>query len=235
MAYKLHCLAKNIPFMYLGLSVGENLKRRINWKAIEEKISKKMNGWKAHTLSMGGRVTLIRSVLNNLPLYYFSLFQAPSSFLVRLEKVQNKFVWGDGGLQRKMIWASNHKTGGDYTVGGLRIGSLDGKNLALLSKWWWRFQKEPSSFWARVVSNVYGQDGDLNRGDWKEKGRPWSYILNVGKTLEEKGVPFTSTVHQKLGNGESIKDRQLGWGLQTLRQVPQTLFSGNFQAWVSSF
>lgn len=143
---KFHCQAETLPFLYLRLPVGASMKRRSNWSAIEQKFMKKMTAWKAQMLSMGGRVTLTRSILNSLPLYYFSLFRAPS-FLSDLEKRRNMFLWGGASVQRKMIWASNLKTYGDYSVGGLKIGSLDEKNIALLSKWWWWFRTERNSFW----------------------------------------------------------------------------------------
>jgi hypothetical protein len=50
-------------------------------------------------LSIGGRVTLINSVLSSLPLYYFSFFKAPSCVLKELVTVQRNFLWGgrEGG------------------------------------------------------------------------------------------------------------------------------------------
>ncbi|GKB24582.1 hypothetical protein Tco_0863983 [Tanacetum coccineum] len=45
-------------------------------------------------MSFGGRLTLVRSVLGSLLLYYFSLFRVPSSVIGALERVRKNFFWG---------------------------------------------------------------------------------------------------------------------------------------------
>lgn len=51
-----------------------------------------------------------------------------------------------------------------FGLGGLNIGSLNLKNLALLGKWWWRFRVEHNSLWVKVISSIYGRDGGLGVG-----------------------------------------------------------------------
>nr|GEV00858.1 RNA-directed DNA polymerase, eukaryota [Tanacetum cinerariifolium] len=41
------------------------------------KISSRLSKWKLKTLSVGGRYTLIKSILSSLPLHYFSIFKVP--------------------------------------------------------------------------------------------------------------------------------------------------------------
>jgi hypothetical protein len=45
-------------------------------------------------LSKGGRVTLIKSTLSNLPMYFMSLFPFPVSVANYLEKVSMRFLMG---------------------------------------------------------------------------------------------------------------------------------------------
>ena len=45
-------------------------------------------------ISKGGKLTLIRSTLSNLPIYLLSLFRLPKSVKCRLEKIQRDFLWG---------------------------------------------------------------------------------------------------------------------------------------------
>lgn len=61
---------------------------------IVEKFKNKLNNWKASTLSFGWRLTLVRSVLNSLPLYYFALFQAPNKVISLLESIRRRFFMG---------------------------------------------------------------------------------------------------------------------------------------------
>jgi hypothetical protein len=58
-------------------------------------------GWKQPLLSKGGRVTLIKSILANIPTYYMSLFKIPVKVANRIEKLQHDFLWGGVGDEFK--------------------------------------------------------------------------------------------------------------------------------------
>nr|GEZ38703.1 reverse transcriptase domain, reverse transcriptase zinc-binding domain protein [Tanacetum cinerariifolium] len=85
--------------------------------------------------SIGDRLTLIKSVLDSIPIYYLSFFKAPLKIINLLESLRARFFWGfkDGarGISR-VKWNSiilNHK------MGGLSVGSIHAKNFGLLGKW----------------------------------------------------------------------------------------------------
>ncbi|XP_076881360.1 uncharacterized protein LOC143529460 [Bidens hawaiensis] len=71
------CNAGIMPFLHLGLLVGANMNKIHNWNGIIDVFEKRLGLWRAHSLSIGGRVVLIKSVLESLPVYYFSLFKVP--------------------------------------------------------------------------------------------------------------------------------------------------------------
>ncbi|GKC06149.1 RNA-directed DNA polymerase, eukaryota, reverse transcriptase zinc-binding domain protein [Tanacetum coccineum] len=53
-----------------------------------------LNLVKASLLSIGGRLTLIKSVLESLDIYYLLIFRAPESVLNDLERIRSNFFWG---------------------------------------------------------------------------------------------------------------------------------------------
>ncbi|GKA19920.1 RNA-directed DNA polymerase, eukaryota [Tanacetum coccineum] len=61
-AMKLGCLVLKTPFTYLGSIVGGNMSRKQSWIETVDKIKKKLSKWKMNTLSIGGRLTLTKSV-----------------------------------------------------------------------------------------------------------------------------------------------------------------------------
>ena len=67
----LNCRLLAIPFLYLGLPIGANPRRSDTWDPIVKKCESKLAKWKQKQLSFGGRVTLIKSVLNSIPIYFF--------------------------------------------------------------------------------------------------------------------------------------------------------------------
>ncbi|KAJ9541960.1 hypothetical protein OSB04_028466 [Centaurea solstitialis] len=60
------CGVGSFPFVYLGLSVGVNMRRVESSKGVMEKMKKMLSSWKAKNLSLGGNLTLVQSVLDSL-------------------------------------------------------------------------------------------------------------------------------------------------------------------------
>lgn len=73
-AARLNCKVEHLPFMYLGLPLGGCPKKVAFWQPMIDKVHKKLDKWRHFNLSRGGRATLCKSVLSNLPTYYMSLF-----------------------------------------------------------------------------------------------------------------------------------------------------------------
>lgn len=49
--------------------------------------------WKCKSLSIGGRITLLMSVLCSLPIYFFSIFKAPVVVCSEIIRIQRIFFW----------------------------------------------------------------------------------------------------------------------------------------------
>ncbi|XP_071713177.1 uncharacterized protein [Rutidosis leptorrhynchoides] len=91
-ALSLGCIAGKLPFLYLGMPIGHKMNKISAWDMVIDKFNKRLSDWKARTMSFGGRLTLIKSVLSSLPLYFFSLFRAPSTVINQLESIR---LWRD--------------------------------------------------------------------------------------------------------------------------------------------
>ncbi|XP_010327536.1 uncharacterized protein [Solanum lycopersicum] len=83
----------SLPTMHLGMPLGANSKSNEIWNNVVEKCEKKLARWKRQYLSLGGRLTLINSVLDSLPTYMMSLFPIPAKIISRLDRIRKKFLW----------------------------------------------------------------------------------------------------------------------------------------------
>lgn len=72
----LSCKIEESGFMFLGIPIGSNPRRIKMWDPVIDKFSSKLALWKRRFLSFAGRVTLINSILNNLPIFVMSFYKA---------------------------------------------------------------------------------------------------------------------------------------------------------------
>ncbi|KAB1210543.1 hypothetical protein CJ030_MR6G010839 [Morella rubra] len=130
----LGCRVSSLPITY-GLPLGARFKSIHIWDDIIERTERRLAGWKQCYLSKGGRVTLIKSILVNLPTYFLSLFPLSSSVACRLEKLQRDFLWGSNENVHKFHLLKWDKVCCPIRNGGLAIRRLTTFNKALLGKW----------------------------------------------------------------------------------------------------
>ena len=90
------CRVGSLPSTYLGLPLGAPFKSVIVWDGVEERFRRRLAIWKRQFISKGGRATLIRSMLSNLPIYFTSLMRMPNSVRQKLKQIQRDFLWGGG-------------------------------------------------------------------------------------------------------------------------------------------
>ena len=118
------------------------------WNPVIETIQSRLSSWKAKTLSMGGRLTLVKSVLASLPIYYLSLYKAPVKVLEEIKKIMKNFLWTSSNDIKKIHWVSWGVVSTSKKDGGLGISKMVDVNMALMAKWAWRFMVEKEFFLA---------------------------------------------------------------------------------------
>ena len=131
----LNCSLGNIPFVYLGLPVGANPRKLSTWEPMLEKNSRKLNSWGNKYISLGGRIVLLNSVLNSVPLIYLSFMKMLVKVVRRVVSLQRKFLWGGVMGGRKVCWVKWRKVCHPKGRGGLGVKDIKLMNLSLLAKW----------------------------------------------------------------------------------------------------
>ncbi|XP_071705038.1 uncharacterized protein [Rutidosis leptorrhynchoides] len=175
MARLFGCLSGALPFSYLGLPIGRNMNNIWDWEPFIDKIHSRLADWKAKSMSFGGRLTLIKSVLSSLPLYAFFLFRAPSCVINKLE----------GGLN----------------IGSLNAKNF----ALLAKCWWRFYNDKNSLWVKIITSiyGRDGGLGAHSINNVSGAGRVWNSIRNIGRFIDNSGIQFTNSFVKKVCKGDN--------------------------------
>ncbi|GKD64596.1 hypothetical protein Tco_1306704 [Tanacetum coccineum] len=135
----------------------------------------RLSSWKANTLSIGGRLTLIK-------------YRCGPPFS------------GEVVTRKKMSWIKWDNVMASFEKGGLNIGSIKAFNLALLQKWRWRLVTNPNSIWAQVIVAIHGAEAGADLKGCYCNG-VWASIISTYSMLHNRNLIPMNTLCRKVGNG----------------------------------
>ncbi|WKA09120.1 hypothetical protein VitviT2T_026797 [Vitis vinifera] len=168
--------------------------------------------WKRQYISKGGRITLIRSTLSNLRIYFMSIFQLPKVVRMRLEQIQRDFLWGGGTLEQKLHLVRWPMVCVDKSKGGLGVKSVGSFNRALLGKWVWRFANEKKALWNQVIRRKYRE----GRGGWRSCEAREAYGVGLWKAINKMGQLVPLFLGFVVGDGKNVSFWKDKWCRTTL-------------------
>ncbi|GKC39288.1 RNA-directed DNA polymerase, eukaryota, partial [Tanacetum coccineum] len=197
-ATSIGCSVMQAPFKYLGVMVGGNMSLVKAWDDTINKLKVRLSRWKLKTLSIGGRLTLLKSVLGSTPIYNMSLYKVPKAVLNSMEAIRRDFFNGIPDGERKIAWVKWTKVLASKNQGGLGVSSFYALNRALLVKWVWRFLSGDNSLWARVIYAMHGSNRQVLSASHSSS---WSSIIRETNTLKAQGVDLISHCKIRVGNG----------------------------------
>ncbi|CAN1281473.1 Putative ribonuclease H protein At1g65750 [Linum perenne] len=140
---------------YLGVPILHGRVTKATYEYILHRMDEKLAGWKAHNLSLAGRVTLASSVLNAIPSYAMQTAFLPVSICDSIDRKIRNFIWGSTEGARKIHninWETVCKPKG---MGGLGLRNARDLNKAFLMKIVWGLLNNPSELWAKVLIAKY--------------------------------------------------------------------------------
>ncbi|OIT28452.1 putative ribonuclease h protein, partial [Nicotiana attenuata] len=131
---------KDSPITYLGCPLYICRKRIVHFNDLTSKVVSRIRGWHGRLLSYGGRVTLIKHVLQSLPIPLLSAVSPPKTVLRQIEKLAAKSFWGMDKDRNKYHWASWAKLCQPMEEGGIGLRSTEDVCKAMEFKQWWLFR-----------------------------------------------------------------------------------------------
>jgi hypothetical protein len=173
----LNCREGCLPFKYLGLPVGANPKSVSTWEPLLECLGGRLNSWGHRYISFGGRIVLLNSVLNSLPIFYLSFLKLPVQVWKKIVRIQREFLWGGVGGGKKISWVKWESVCQKKGNGGLGVKDIRVMNASLLAKWRWRWLDGKNALWKKVLHVKYGVHLDSllvgRTTDWPRHASRW--------------------------------------------------------------
>lgn len=93
-ANRLNLTKTNDLGTYLGVKSAHGPVTGNHFTSILDRIKGRLEGWKAKTLSIAGRVTLAKSVLSSIPMYAMQTVVFPMGVCNEMDKYMRRFIWG---------------------------------------------------------------------------------------------------------------------------------------------
>ncbi|KAF1894368.1 hypothetical protein Lal_00027127 [Lupinus albus] len=137
------------PFTYLGVPLFVGKPTNIHLQPIVDKILNKMATWKGSTLSIMGRVELVKSIIHKMLVYSFHIYHWHVSLLNQIVKGIRNFLWyGDIG-KKKLVTVSWGKVCPSMQSGGLGLKSMKMLNKPALLKLDWDMRSSNQD-WVKI-------------------------------------------------------------------------------------
>jgi ribonuclease HI len=223
---------------YLGVPIIVNGRDKRAFDFIIERVREKLAGWKARTLSLAGRCTLIQAVTTAIPTHLMQCTMLPGKICKELDKLNRNFLWGESSDRRKLHLLNWQNITRPKDEGGLGIKHSEYRNKALLAKRSWSLLMDSKEIWANVLRKKYLNTQASTRrysSVWKSlkttkeicgKGTGW--LVRNGKTIDfwhdnwlQPGT-LRSLIHGPLSAHEKnlkvcdLWDEQGNWNLTSL-------------------
>ncbi|XP_026399338.1 uncharacterized protein LOC113295210 [Papaver somniferum] len=120
---------------YLGSPLIIEHSKQESFKSITECFETRLSTWSSINLSKAGRGTMIKHVLNSVPVYQMGTFKLPNNLINQLTAIERRFFWGHKSNRgsNPIAW---HNVCTSKDIGGLGFRDLEKLNLALLTKFY---------------------------------------------------------------------------------------------------
>nr|GFD01341.1 hypothetical protein [Tanacetum cinerariifolium] len=162
-----------------------------SWNETIERMACRLSKWNLKTLSIGGRLTLLKSVLGSMPVYHMSLFKVPKKVLHRMESMRSHSFNGAELSSKKSVLVKWKHALASKDKGGL------GKVKSCYPSLWLDIIHEVEMFKSRgieLVSLIHSKlDNGSNTCFWKVAWRggspfkslyPRLYALETQKKID---------------------------------------------------
>jgi hypothetical protein len=157
----------NSGFKYLGYHLKPEASKAEDWGWLVAKIEKKIGLWCNQWLSIGGRLILVKSVLESQSVFWMSMELILKSVLNRIRQSMFEFLWsGQKAKHHRIHLCRWDLLARPKRCGGWGLRNLTMFNTALLANSFWRALMV-DNIWHKILVDKYL--GEFSVVDWLRK------------------------------------------------------------------
>ncbi|CAN1840218.1 LINE-1 retrotransposable element ORF2 protein [Linum perenne] len=136
-----------LPVRYLGLPLISSKLTLHDCAPLINKVTSRIRGWSAKTLSFAGRLQLVNSVLMSLSQFWMSVFSLPLSVIKRIQQLCSSYLWGGDDVSSKKAKVAWTEITYPKREGGLGLRDMKMWNQALIFRLLWDVFASQGSIW----------------------------------------------------------------------------------------
>jgi len=194
---------------YLGFHLKANDYRIADWKWLLEKLEAHLSLWSHKWLSRAGRLVLVKSVLEAIPVYWMSLSWIPKEILEKTRKICFKFLWSGKSDFFVHPWVRWERIVVPKALGGWGLKNIFLFSKALAAKCGWRLLKS-DSLWKQVVTQKYIRPRSLE--EWiRLPTRSHQGASVIWKVVVSSFHVIRDGLAWSVGNGQRVKTGEDPW------------------------
>ena len=77
----------SFPSKYLGIPLGLGRMQKESWQELLDRMKQKLSSWLLRPLNFPSRLILVKSIMQDMPTYLFSILAAPKSILKEIQRL----------------------------------------------------------------------------------------------------------------------------------------------------
>lgn len=180
---------------YLGIPLFLNRRKTTSFSSLVDNMRKRTSRWRGRFINQTGRSTLVKTVLNAVPVHQMSIFKIPETTIEEMNKIQRQFYWNNKSNKGGSItaWTGLCKS---KERGGLGFHDLSCFNDAMLAKTVWRLCNSEDQLWGKA--RYFPNSSLLQAEDKKSATWTWKSLYRNVNFMKQHSF-------WQLGNGQKIK------------------------------
>eukprot|EP00253_Pinus_taeda_P029580 PITA_29580 len=207
--FPFHTQSLDTSFKYLGFWFKPDAYKKKDWNWLIAKIEARISHWSFRWLSRAGRLTLLKSVLLAIPVYWAALSWIPKGVLEKIRRLCCRFLWAGSSENSVLPWVAWEKIARPKVWGGWGIKRLPDFSLSLAAKSGWRLLSV-ENLWTRVIKRKYIDLLPLD--EWiRSQDKKTKHSSIIWKATVEAFIVIEKGIAWKVGDGKNVRIGRDPW------------------------